>query len=120
MGHWNWALILTGVGAFTGFSLLVLAAGKIIVNRIEVTRRQNVQLLHKQEQFELDWGGEEARPGVPRKAGVLERLGNIEGNTSGLPDRMLAAESRLGKQDERMDLIDHRLALVEEHILRKP
>lgn len=120
MGHWNWGLILTGIGAFTGFGLLLLAVGKIIVNRIEVTRKQNDALLLEQRRFKSVWEGEPAQPGVPARPGVPERLERIENNTSGLPDRMVAAESRLGKQDERMDLFDHRLALVEEHILRRP
>jgi HAMP domain-containing protein len=42
-------------------------------------QRQNEEQLRKQRIFESDWNGEPARPGVPGRAGIMERVAAIEG-----------------------------------------
>lgn len=66
----------------------------------------------KQEQFQRDWEGEPERSGVPARPGVLARLGKIENNTNGLPDRVkqlednqVATDAELRRLHERLD--DH-------------
>lgn len=45
--------------------------------------------------FIADWHGESARPGVPARPGVMERLARIEDRAAGIEDRAAGIEDRL-------------------------
>lgn len=40
------------------------------------------KLMHRLDNLLEDWNGSEARPGVPRRPGVMERLERIEGDVA--------------------------------------
>ena len=71
--------------------------------------------------FMKDWAGEEARPGHPESAGVMERLQKIEselrhnGGTS-IKDAVRRIENKLGKIDERLDEGNKRFKDIEDEL----
>ncbi|MFD7964375.1 hypothetical protein ACFV5J_26620 [Streptomyces zaomyceticus] len=70
--------------------------------------RAALRLGQRVDQFMDDWYGEEARPGVPGRPGVMERMGGIE-------DRLGRVEHELypnsgGSLRDAVDLANERLA----------
>jgi archaellum component FlaC len=71
--------------------------------------------------FMRDWSGEEARPGHPEVAGVMERLQKIEselkhnGGTS-IKDAVRRIENKLTKIDERLDEGNKRFQDIEDEL----
>lgn len=80
------------------------------------------------EHFMEDWFGEEERPGVPKREGVMERLATLDhelkpnngGSIKDAVDRIETSvhkmEIRLEEGDERFNLIEKRLAKIEKNL----
>jgi len=75
-----WSVALVAVAG--GFALLVRVLRA--VGRVARTM----------EDFADDWHGESERPGVARRAGVMERLDGIETRLSGVEERLGGKPSR--------------------------
>lgn len=50
----------------------------LLIGGVVWTRKNVAPFFHKVRLFLEDWNGEEARPGVPRRPGMNERLTNVE------------------------------------------
>lgn len=117
----NWSNTWAAVSAIVGAITLLILVLSLIFRRMKVIKGQNDLQLAKQRRIDRDLFGEDPdNPNGTKGPSLRELLTETHRNTQGLPDRMTTAESRLGKHDERIDLLDHRLALVEDHILRRP
>ena len=67
------------VGQVVAWILVILAVASLI--------RQQRKSLRPLENFFRDWNGEEARPGVPERPGVMVRLDRIESHVADAPTR---------------------------------
>ncbi|MFG3142708.1 hypothetical protein ACGFZA_41690 [Streptomyces sp. NPDC048211] len=90
-----------------GGAVSVLTAVVTVLWRIT---RGVVHLGKRVEEFMDDWSGQEARPGVPGRAGVMERLGGFE-------ERLTRVEHELHPNSgaslrDAVDLANQRLALM--------
>ncbi|MFJ2093107.1 hypothetical protein ACIOEW_28120 [Streptomyces sp. NPDC087901] len=90
-----------------GGAVSVLTAVVTVLWRIT---RGVVHFGKRVEEFMDDWSGEEARPGVAGRAGVMERLGGFE-------ERLTRVEHELhpnsgGSLRDAVDLANERLALL--------
>jgi hypothetical protein len=47
--------------------------------------------------FMEDWGGEEPRPGVPARPGVMQRVGSAETRLDGVEHRLGGVERQVGR-----------------------
>jgi hypothetical protein len=106
----------------------------LIIKIIVPTRNKVREAIGKWENFMVDWAGEEARSGVDRKPGVMERLYEIDGqlknnggssvkdavdrieiNVNEIKDRTDQIDLRLKDGDKRFDQIEKRLKGLEEN-----
>lgn len=69
-----WAAVGGVSGAVATGCALVAMVGKPLRD----IRRQGAQQARRQDEFDADWYGEPARPGVEARPGVMERLRGIE------------------------------------------
>jgi hypothetical protein len=111
----------------------ILATWLLIIKIIVPTRNKVREAIDKWEDFMSDWAGEESRPGVDRKPGVMERLYEIDGqlknnggssvkdavdrieiNVNEIKDRTDQIDLRLKDGDKRFDQIEKRLKGLEE------
>ena len=112
--HANWELILTGAGSIAAVVAVVLAVGKALANRIDEGNRKNDEQLREQRRVKRELFGEDPdNPGGPRGPSLRDMVTDIASNTRTLPDRMGAAESRLGKLEDEVDFI-------KDTLLRRP
>ncbi|WP_405961316.1 hypothetical protein OG235_37280 [Streptomyces sp. NBC_00024] len=93
-------MVLVWGGAVT----ILAGIGAIVWRGVRAT----VHLGRRVEEFMDDWAGEEGRPGVPGRAGVMERV-------SGIEDRLARVEHELypnsgGSLRDAVDLANARLA----------
>lgn len=77
--------------------------------------RGTLRLGGKIEQFIDDWNGEEERPGVPARPGVMERVGGIEDRMTGIEDRVARVEEQMNPNHgsslrDAVDLANRRLS----------
>jgi hypothetical protein len=93
----SWFTNLT-VGGIVGWSVGVVVVLALFRRMWRAVRPMWVGV----REFLDDWRGEEGRPGVPERPGVMARLHTIE--TDGA-----AAKAKLDEQAEKIDAIDHEL-----------
>ena len=112
--NWNRTLVFAGAGSIAAVVAVVLAVGKALANRIDEGNRKNDEQLREQRRVKRELFGEDPdNPGGPRGPSLRDMVTDIALNTRTLPDRMSAAESRLGKLEDRFDLL-------EDVVLRRP
>jgi HAMP domain-containing protein len=68
--------ILIAAGLVAALTVLLKAAGWML------------RTIRRLGDFLDDWNGEPARPGVPRRPGHLERLGNVESSVRRIEEQM--------------------------------
>ena len=73
------------------------------------------------EQFMVDWGGQEERPGRDRIPGVMERLNDIDGELkhnggSSVKDAVDRIEKHLEKGSNKFDELEERLEKLEDKL----
>ena len=110
--NWSntWAAVSAVVGAITLFILML----SLIFRRMKVIKGQNDLQLAKQRRIDRDLFGEDPdNPTGTKGPSLRELVTETHRNTQGLPERMTAAESRLGKLEDRFDLL-------EDVVLRRP
>ncbi|MET9611735.1 hypothetical protein [Kitasatospora indigofera] len=93
------ALLVWG-GAITLLAALGTAAWRAVRGTLRVGR--------KVEEFINDWNGEPARPGVPARLGVMQRVSGIEGRVASI-EHELHPEGGTSLRDA-VDLANTRLA----------
>lgn len=103
-------------GALSVLTAVVTVAWKVLRGLLHLFRRVN--------QVIDDWAGQEERPGVPRRLGVMERVGGIEDRVGGIEDRVGGIEDRFTRVEHELhpnsgeslrdavDLANDRLALL--------
>lgn len=95
----------------------ITAAGGVIAGLV-VAARKVLPLLKKLADFLDDVAGEPARPGVPARAGLMERVQRIEhelfpNSGKSLRDQTNRIEGKLAADNDRLDALSGRL---DEHI----
>jgi hypothetical protein len=78
--HMDTSTLTAVIGAATGVVSVAIAVGALVARPLRKLSRDN-------DTFREDWYGQPARAGVDARAGVMERLANIEKATA---DRTLA------------------------------
>lgn len=116
-GAFPWSTLWAALGALAAFLAVMLTAFVRVTSHISKQNETQIKLQKEQKEqdamFKMDWYGQPARPGVPSAPGVMERLANIEHNTSALPDRVSQAERDITIARHRQDLLEKKL---EEHL----
>lgn len=124
VGAFPWATLWVALGSLAAFAALILSAFARITHHISKQNETQISLQKEQKErdamFKVDWYGQQARPGVPSTPGVMERLSNIEHNTSALPDRVSQAERDITIARHRQDLLEKKFEQHIEQHLRQP
>lgn len=80
--------VATAVGGLGAASIALVTGSAWVVRRV---RSINARF----DEFLKDWNGTEARPGVPHKPGVMERLGQQDDALAKIDSRLVAVESEI-------------------------
>jgi hypothetical protein len=80
--------IATAVGGLGAASIALATGSAWVVRRV---RTVNARL----EEFLEDWNGVDARPGVPHKPGVMERLSQQDDALAKIDGRLVAVEAEV-------------------------
>jgi len=114
------AVVLTAVG---GTILLLIAVYNWLVPHV----KRLVNNLRRRSQFYDDWYGEEARPGVPARQGVMERLLNHEESLSVLMVRTEelctnsgeSIKDKINRLDTQVDELSYKVDNITNLLLNK-
>lgn len=109
------------ISAIVAVCTLLILVGTLIASRLkavkaqgETVKAQNEQQLAKQRRIERDLFGEDPdNPDGHKGPSLRELVTDVALNTRGHSERLTSVESRLGKLEDRFDLI-------EDVVLRRP
>lgn len=116
----NWSNNWAAVSAIVAACTLAILVGSLIFRRLTAVKVQNELQLSQQRRITRDLFGEDPdNPGGPKGPSLRQlvteatvTLTDVALNTRGLSDRMAAAESRLGK-------LEDKVSFIEDEILRR-
>lgn len=87
--------LLERLAAAVGALAAAVALWESVRRRSREWRAGRRRQRNQQRQFLADWHGEQARPGVPARPGVMVRLASIESAQTALAERMGNVEKEL-------------------------
>lgn len=110
-------MIIWGAGAVTA----VLTAYLTTIKVIRPFAKRILSWINTWENFMSDWAGEPDRPGVPGRAGVMERLHRIDeqlhnNGGSSIKDSVDRIERRLEDGDQKFEELSFRILSMESDI----